>query len=496
MPKANNTYLPYLVLAILSIPLFFLNICELHSWGDDFSQYIKEAQNIATGRPYYESNYMFNPYNPAYAPPQYPPGFPLMLAPIIKIWGLSFKAMGYYTAVLVVALMFSLYAFFRKHTGTVAAICLAVALSYSNEILDLKRFVLADIPCLIFITLYLAVRVSDTFSWRRIALLVLLAVCAAQVRSQAIFLVAAEGIYALYMLAADYLKNKKANWKAVQPYLAIVAGVMIVNFILNELVFATPHSTTVFYNNFIKNAMGAGKRRTFIEYLGYSINTAKGYFHYDSYQALVKAFGTIVEDAGLTLCILGLALRLRKGLQMEDIFVAIMAGLIIFYPVRDPRYFLPAAPVLYLYCYTALRALLPLLTTWDKRLMAAGLTLFYLCSGWTTFVAAVHPDLKGTIPQQNDKQAFEYIKEHVGTNDIIVFTKPRALTLFTNKKSINMSWQTLPIENKHYFDSLQVKYMLIVDGLDDQYFKDYLDKTQHPISSVRIADKYTLYTLR
>ena len=89
MPVLQNKYIPYLLLVLLSVPLFFLNIHNVHSWGDDFAQYIKEAQNLAHGRPFYESGYIYNKYNPEYAPAQYPPGYPLLLWPVVKIWGIA-----------------------------------------------------------------------------------------------------------------------------------------------------------------------------------------------------------------------------------------------------------------------------------------------------------------------------------------------------------------------------------------------------------------------
>ena len=63
--------------------------------GDDYAQYIKEASNIAHGIPYYRSNYIFNPLNPDYAPPAYPPGFPLLLAPVVNVFGIAIRPMLY-----------------------------------------------------------------------------------------------------------------------------------------------------------------------------------------------------------------------------------------------------------------------------------------------------------------------------------------------------------------------------------------------------------------
>src|SRR4051794_26067874 len=98
MPNTSHKYLPYLVLLLLSIPLFFMNIHEGHALGDDFAQYIKEAMNIAHGKPFYESNYIYNKYNTEYAPAQYPPGFPLMLAPVIGSRALSFPVLFYFNS--------------------------------------------------------------------------------------------------------------------------------------------------------------------------------------------------------------------------------------------------------------------------------------------------------------------------------------------------------------------------------------------------------------
>src|SRR6185312_12497697 len=89
MPAFINKYWPYLLLLLFAIPLFGMNVHSYHQWGDDYAQYIKEAQNIAAGRPYYQSNYVFNPLNTIYGPPLYPPGFPLLLSPIILYWGLT-----------------------------------------------------------------------------------------------------------------------------------------------------------------------------------------------------------------------------------------------------------------------------------------------------------------------------------------------------------------------------------------------------------------------
>ena len=73
--------------AVLVGALFVLTIREGEDWGDDFSMYIHHAENIARGVPYGETGYIYNPHNPAVGPKIYPPGFPLLLAPVVKLFG-------------------------------------------------------------------------------------------------------------------------------------------------------------------------------------------------------------------------------------------------------------------------------------------------------------------------------------------------------------------------------------------------------------------------
>ncbi len=54
-----------------------------HNWGGDFSQYILGALNILGGRPY-TANIMLDPVI------VYPPGYPLLLVPVLKAFGVNF----------------------------------------------------------------------------------------------------------------------------------------------------------------------------------------------------------------------------------------------------------------------------------------------------------------------------------------------------------------------------------------------------------------------
>jgi len=498
MLSCKPNFVPCFFLLVFALPLFFINIHNGHSWGDDFSQYIKEAQNIATGKPYYQSNYIFNKYNAIYAPPQYPPGFALLLAPVVRFWGLSFITICYFNSLLASCLLFALFAYFRnRNVGTLTSVCLAVMATYSHYVLDMKGCALADIPCLLFITLYLAWRESATYSWPRILLLIVFAAMAIQIRSQGVFLMAAEAVLFFFSLGRILLRKQKTTLKEIllSPPLIIIAGVMMLNLFLNKVVFYTPLSTTSFYNDFIQTALNGSLTEVVREHFIYLFKVVSAFFYQEASVGFFNAAGFIIGCAGVVFAVLGFIASVSKRFTFDDFFFIIMCGLIIYYPVRDQRYFLPALPVLFYYCYAAFKAILPAILRIDYRLVAILLTVLYLRSEYSYIKTLDSPFPAGFIPKEADTIAFGYIKDHVNDSDIIVFTKPRALTLFTNKRTMNASWQS-PETDKKIFDSMQVKYILVLDGMDDRYFTSYLREVQHPVDSVKIADGYELYTLR
>ncbi len=87
MPNARNRY--YLLVLLLSVAagIWYANTRRFgHDWGDDFSQYIHHAQNIATGQPYKAIGHILNP-DCQISPEVYPPLFPLLLAPVVTAVG-------------------------------------------------------------------------------------------------------------------------------------------------------------------------------------------------------------------------------------------------------------------------------------------------------------------------------------------------------------------------------------------------------------------------
>jgi 4-amino-4-deoxy-L-arabinose transferase-like glycosyltransferase len=121
-----------------------------HGWGDDFAMYIHHAKNLAEGLPYAATGYIYNPHNLAIGPTVYPPGFPLLLAPVYKVFGLDLQAMRVeLVALLVACLALTAWLFWSELPPLAVAIVIGV-IGVNPSIWSLLDQVLSDIPFLVF----------------------------------------------------------------------------------------------------------------------------------------------------------------------------------------------------------------------------------------------------------------------------------------------------------------------------------------------------------
>ena len=483
-----------LLLLLSATPLFFIAINDIHGWGDDYAQYIKEASNIASGRPYFESGYIFNPNNLEYAPPSYPPGFSLLLAPVVKTWGIAIRPMLYLVTVMLVVFLVSSYYYFKRHMGRSSAFCLALIGTYCGAVIDLKGHVLADIPLLAFTSVYLFLR-TEAPSRARILLLILTACMAILIRTQGILLLAAEMLF-LFFSVLSQRSRRELTWRSflLHPSLLITVTALFCYEVLSLTVFRAPDNAHSFYRNLFSLYDHNGWDLLAYNF-NYLVDLLRTLLHFGPKEFFWQAPGTIIEYVSFTLAGAGLIISLRQKTEPETLFFLLMCLLIFILPVHQgARYLLPVLPVYLLLFYRGAKAAMPHLTRNVKSAAMIFTVVFLL-------LCFSHVEgLKGSPASHpyaaEDSAAFEYIRKHVKENEIIVFAKPRALNLYTGKKSVNIAWQKTPEQNKHFFDSLGVKYLLSRKGVEDEYITQYLQGTKVPLDSIIINDKYVIYNVR
>jgi len=136
-----------LLLAFLVTGFVVINVLTLHdghNWGGDFSRYIRQAQNILENKPY-DFSYNLDPWA------NYPAGFPLLLAPLIKIFGLNYKILKLPNILYWLIFLCALYPIMKKRIGEKNALLGIMVLATSPYFFLFKQNILSELPFVAFL---------------------------------------------------------------------------------------------------------------------------------------------------------------------------------------------------------------------------------------------------------------------------------------------------------------------------------------------------------
>ena len=368
------------------------------------------------------------------------------------------------------------------------------------NILDIKSQILSDVPCTLFITIYLVLRNNKRFSPKRIILLILSALMAILTRSQVLLLLLAEAAYLCLTIITAYRSGNKLSFKDIYNSVSIkvIMGVTLINLLLTSTIFATPKSTVGYYNGFFNYG-----DKGLWALIGYNINYLlllfKSTFHFNTNDQFWQGPITIMEYAGIIFLVSGFILSMRKKkVRVDDIFFCFICCLIIFLPVyQGYRFLFPVLSIFFYYCYIGARLFLPQLLPFRNGVLAVSITFFYLIMGWNTFHTSLGAaNIQWTPYTHADSVAFTYLRHNINDSDIIIFSKPRALTLYTNKRAMVLAPMKSYADNIQKAGQLNAKYVLIRKNLEDEYYNDFVKNLPHSTDSVVINSLYTLHIIR
>jgi 4-amino-4-deoxy-L-arabinose transferase-like glycosyltransferase len=151
---------PQLWLLIFIFVFYASTLRYGHRWGDDYALYIHHAKNVATGFSYSSIGYLLDPYYPSYSVPMAPPVFPLLLAPVYRIFGMNFTALKMEEVVFFVAALAVLFSLFRTYLPPRYGLLLMAVIGLNPYFWNIKDDILSDIPFFFFLLLRRAYGVS------------------------------------------------------------------------------------------------------------------------------------------------------------------------------------------------------------------------------------------------------------------------------------------------------------------------------------------------
>lgn len=376
--------------------------------GGDFALYLAHAKAIATLQPYGATGFVFNPANAIMSPAAYPPGLPLLLAPLVAVFGIDLSAVRVVMLASLLAMLWGLHRLALPTLGPRWSAVLVLAAGLSPVILMRRDAIGSDLPFAAWCMLALV------GARGRPALLAIGVAMAILTRSIGIVLAAA--------IALDLVFRPAPVRRRLLP--ALVAGTAVA--LVGMLWLRVDNAT---YAGYFERMTAAGLVRHFIDAgLAYAL-------------ALVELFGLSfgrmanfpVLMAGIVLIAAGLAARIRRGPDAVALFVVLYVAALIAYPVHmEPtRYALPVLPLLLL---LALEFASPRL---GRSGPAVALVVFAVLYG--TFYA--QHNARAVAPLNADSPEFTELVAHMQATPpgtLFLARNPRIFALFAGRPAV--SW--------------------------------------------------------
>jgi MFS family permease len=459
MPKLTSRQLR-LGLLLALVPFLLI---ELVRFGDppsaadgDYAQYLLHAKALVEGRPYSDIGYIYTDLN-FVGPQNQPPGWPLVLAPFVLVFGIGSPVFQVLMGVLVggFAIAAGLYFARRSQPGVGIAIAAIVALSVQAQ--GATGSAVSDpLFCLlVWITLYVADR-EGQWTWRRSLLLAGLSIATPLVRVAGIALLPALVLQSLFA-------HGVRRWRMALLIGGVVAAGVMVLLVADV---AIP------FVDRIKLLDKVSFRQVDHMFETYRTSFLAGTL----YPFVSNRWNDLYHAALVPFVAIGAFQFVRKEAKSPAAFFALTyIGLLWVAPVRESRYAWPLLPIL-VYCLAVgwLQVVGFVARALKSDVLAgrvSAVAVFLLC------VASVGVQLRTPRPPtlHGDPKAtevFSYFSE-LGSRTSVraIFENPRVLTLETGVPAMGVPFGA----ERRLIAELQLQritHVVVRSGIGKGFFTD------------------------
>lgn len=482
------------------MPLLCIDNRSSHDWGDDFAQYIHQAANLTRGIPQSETGFIYSQEN-YIGPRAYPPGFPILLAPVYAVFGNTILAFTVWISLFCFLLAFLVLAFYRKMFSPGVALILAIILIYNPQFLVFKQEIMSDIPFTVFLVLaFLLYPKVKPGEYRSILLFGLVTGFLLLIRSVGFVLLVAMVIDQ----GLEIYKTRKAS-RLVQgikiplirqlPFPALLVLIpLMIYFAVNTLILRIPSSgsLTDYLNFYYSGDFLSTIPQNLVQYVEvfrFMYTPTLGDFHF---------IALISGSVCLTMAVFGFIRKLSRDPELFDFFFIIYLLILLLFPNNYSafRLLLPVGFILLYYIALGFKMIsIPFLIPGSKRVTVVGLFMILLfLPGLVMVFTSRNTVLEG--PQQKTAvQAFDYIRKNLPDSAAIVFFKPRALALYTGKQGIVDPITPDPTLIYTQLTKANADYVLVHTDLTGEPMKRYVRTLKTRASLIWKNPKYRLYKI-
>ena len=485
-----NTYALVSVVLIAGIAVFLFSTMRVGlDWDGDYALYIMNAQNIAEGRPYAVTGFLPNPANPIH-PAAYPPGLPLMLAPVYASMGLDLQKMK---CVGIVSFVLFLAVFSRtalRFLPPPLAVAATATIGLHPYFWDFKDTIFSELPFLFFC--YAALHLFDDLNrpepdagrWTLAGAAFTLAYA---------YLVRTVGIV---LFPVALLAALCACRRVVNPGTIAVAVAAAIRGAVNLLF---PNDLGTYAGYF--GSVGVHEHvRQLLRYSGAPT----------AFLGSTTLFGSpllagCVIFALAILALLGLTARIRARWTIYEIFFVSYACFLMLYPVdlEPDRYSLPLWPLLILYAFHGAQVAGRHLGGSWRYAVSAALCVVFVALFWHRFSKADFGPIPYSVTAPQTTQLFRSIKARLPADAVLLARKPTIVALFTDRRATIWPLAFTDAQLFDYMQSVRADYVVqdvvnlggIKHGAHDE-LDEFIERNSSKLTLLFSNEWFRLYQVR
>lgn len=457
---------------LLSLILFIgllINITTVtngHNWeNSDFAGYIMCARSIVDGTVkelFSMDRFLIENSNKDVGTIIGPWGFPVLLSPVYYFFGLDIYAMKVYVSLFFLLSLWIIFLIFQDRLSYTENLLLVASLAFNPWFFDFKENILSDIPFLFFslLSLFLIKRfiilnkiwINKLFSFSLIGILIFISY---NIRTVGLILLP-------ILLSVQYIENRSSTTNNASilsdksnyiPYLIFI--------IFSVVMFMTlpgGETTSIYVSNLSKLNFS----RMIFDIKYYTVLPSRFFpflfLNMHGYGFEYNKFSLVIYAVMLLFVFLGMVKNLKND-YMFFLYILLTLPVILLFSSRQGfRLLIPVFPFFLYFLYKGLSALTLSLELVDdyNHLKIRAVSLFGFGLVLVSLFYIAHPSFKNFIPDKtetsgtsfsNDSvELFEFIKTNTDKTDSIIFFNPKVMSLFTNRRSFDLSAYTFKFE--------------------------------------------------
>lgn len=431
MRNIHNILLAVIILSSLLIGASTLT--RGHEWGDDFASYIMQAQSILEGKTdkFIEHN-TFTIFESSFqiGPVAYPWGYPIILIPSILFKGLHPLTLKLPGLFFFAGFLLCLYLLTEDRLSRTESLILVSLFAFNPILTKHLDYIMSDIPFLfsVFLALLLIEKSKNEILIRKYVIIGLSIFFAFFLRTTGVILL---GSFLAFQ-ALIFLSQKEVRKKTVINSLVVVA-VFGLLWIVSNAIF--PNGQGAYF----RQLMGF----TWENFI--SINVPS-YFHFgaDFLGIPVGSTWIYIYYVIVALFLAGAWIRRSADLHILLFFIFYYSAMVIWPEWQGIRFVFPVLPIFIYFVFQGIKTIVGKLpeksrtvSTWTVSLLWIALAGTFLFNSGTRSYSNLQSgrNINGPFESYSD-EVFKYIKDETPPDSVIVFFKPRAMRLFTDRDSI------------------------------------------------------------